>query len=298
MSDESSVKVKIVGDRGKGPGRRYTPYHAILYQFLESVLPEGYKLSVEHQLYKESQRVDVLIIRQESVGAGEWDVEVPSLVEQLGEISLIEFKSPGDELEANDINRMLGYCSQYAVMEGVGQERLTAGFIVPKVREGVLERFKTLKGELTEEVEAAGIWRGWLGCSRAFVLETSKVWSLSERDKLWYVLSPEFEKKPEVLRELTREQVALYNGMYERLKRLSKEEAMPLRNQEELMANLERSMREYFSSLSPEERFKGATLEQRVAGLAPEQVLRAYSPSELLRALPPEVLEQLRKQLT
>ncbi|MFM7199738.1 MAG: hypothetical protein ACKO6N_03015 [Myxococcota bacterium] len=73
---------------------------------------------------------------------------------------------------------------------------------------------------------------------------------------------------------------------------------MPLRNQEELMANLERSMREYFSSLTLEQRIAGASPQELLKVYSPEKLLGALPPSEILRALPPEVLEQLRKQLT
>ncbi|MFM7204164.1 MAG: hypothetical protein ACKO6N_25570 [Myxococcota bacterium] len=258
--------------------KQRSPYHSICYQFLESVLPARFRLTPEYMLYKEPQRIDLLVICQDVLLPALPDEDLPSLVSHLGKTTLLEFKGPTDILAPEDVNRLLGYACQYAVMEKTPQEELRLGFLASTVPAGVVSRVKQLKGELKEV--SHGVWEGSLCSSPLFALETSKIWKKEQGERLWCVLSPAFLETPWLINDLTKEQVMLYYAMVERLEIHAKEEPMALRNFEELNARLEKAKQEFMSK---------ATLEDYIQTLGLATVLSRIPVEVRMQDVPVEV---------
>ncbi|MFM7200094.1 MAG: hypothetical protein ACKO6N_04825, partial [Myxococcota bacterium] len=235
--------------RGGGEQTR-TPFHAALYQLLSQLLKPHFEVQAEYLLYREPQRIDILVVRRGGEGAavaaggegaevtagGEGvevtagsDAEVgelPSLVSHLGDLTLIEFKGPTDVLSEEDVSKLLGYACQYSVTEGRPPEGLTLGLIGPSITERVIKRVEGLGGTLRRISE--GVWEGGLGGSALFGLETSSVWKQNEHERLWYVLSPGFLSGQVRPKELTEGQLLVYLKMLSWMVKQSEEERMSL----------------------------------------------------------------------
>ncbi|MFM7205028.1 MAG: hypothetical protein ACKO6N_30000 [Myxococcota bacterium] len=306
---KSSVPGHVEKVERRGP----TPYHAAFYQLLRRLLPPNFEVQAEYPLYREPQRIDMLVVRRglkEEVGA---EQELPSLVSHLGEVTLLEFKGPTDVVSGEDISRLLGYGCQYGVMEGRGPEDLTLGLIGSSFGERVLKRVSGHGGRL--EWVSQGVWEGHLGGSVLFGLETGELWEAGEHERLWYLLSPGFVREPERAKELTEMQRLVYIMMVDRLLSLSKEERMALTNYEALKTEVEEIMARYMRGLPlekrleglpaeevlkayrPEEVLKAYRPEERLAGMKVDDVLKAFKPEELVAALTPEALALLKSHL-
>ncbi|MFM7200173.1 MAG: hypothetical protein ACKO6N_05225 [Myxococcota bacterium] len=264
--------------------RAHTPFHAAFYQFLERLLAPQFELHVEHVLYKEPQRVDVLVIRRERGGELRDDLELPSLWKHLGDLSLLEFKGPTDVLDVSDVSRLVGYGSQYGVKEGLAPGALTLGMIASAVSEEVVERVQQHGGELVRVSE--GVWEGRLNGSSLFALETSVLWLGDQHERLWYILSPGMLKEPGRLKDLTDAQRMVYILMMDRLLTTSKEEEMMLKDFSRLKTEFEKVREEYVMTLPSALKLKGVPTSERLEGVPTSELLARVPTSERLEGVP------------
>lgn len=264
--------------------KQRTLWHPICCDCIEFTLPTGYGALREYLLHREPQRLDLLVILQEST-PGEID-QLPALMSRLGKVTLIEYKSVTDALAAEDASVVSGYGAQLMVQRGVVPAEITLGVIAVQMTDPFLQRLHAHGGTL--EQVTPGAWEGHLNGSPLFMLETAKVWKENARDRLFYLLTPDFMQHPEHLFPLTLEQEVLYNMISERLIERKPEGVMALRNYEELKARYDRALQERLNRMSPEERFRGATVEERLKGLRPEERLQGLRHEEIARILTPE----------
>jgi hypothetical protein len=60
---------------------------------------------------------------------------------------------------------------------------------------------------------------------------------------------------------------------------------------------MQQALRDFLTTLSPEERLEGLSSKERLKGLPPEERLEGLSPEQRLEGLSPEELERLRQLL-
>src|SRR5262249_39452555 len=85
-----------------------TAWHPMLVKLLEVYLPEGYQLIAEFLLARQSQRVDIVVIRKVDVDLGPVK-KLHSILDYLRAHTLIEHKGPTDDLAAEDLLTLLAY---------------------------------------------------------------------------------------------------------------------------------------------------------------------------------------------
>lgn len=294
--------------------KQRTLWHPIACDCIEFTLPTGYEAVREHILHREPQRLDLLVILQEST-PGEID-QLPALMSRLGKVTLIEYKGVTDELAGEDASVVSSYGAQLMIQRGLTPQDITLGVIAVRITEVFCRRVEAHGGTIHQV--SAGVWEGLLNGSPLFMLETSQVWKGNQQDKLFYLLTPEYLQRPECLFPMTPEQEMLYNMIAERLIERKPEGAMALRNYEELRATwlhmfLERFKRmpmeerraivstltpeDRLEGLEPEERLQGLKAEERLKGLQAEDIARVIGPEELVRALTPEQRAELKALL-
>ena len=90
------------------PGKVRTWWHPLLVNLLRWQLGDHYRLEEEVSVGQKPLQIDILLLRKEQ---GDLPAEaraiLAGLVERLGVLTLIEFKSPLDTLEASDLPKFL-----------------------------------------------------------------------------------------------------------------------------------------------------------------------------------------------
>jgi hypothetical protein len=292
---------------GQQPGKIRTWWHPLLVGLLRWQLGSHYHLEEEVPVGQKPLQIDILLLRKEQ---GELPASarqiLAGLVEYLGELTLVEFKSPSDTLRAGDFQTFLAYVLLYRAQNQplLESSKLHLLVIAPKLTKPYRKELRTL-GVTASQVEQ-GIWclQGGLIIHPTWVLETDKLAGLDH--PLLTLVSP----------KLLEDRVATYHILYQggytnlmvylaqqihQFRLLGTEFAMQHLGSEDQMKQV---WRDLLATLSPEERLEGLSPEERLRGLASQkgrQALRDFlatlPPEELLRVLTPEAKERLRELL-
>src|SRR5438105_10683652 len=96
------------------PGKIRTWWHPLLAGLLRWQLGEHYHLQEEVPVGQKPLQIDILLLHKEQ---GELPASarriLAGLVEYLGTLTLLEFKSPSDTLRAGDFQTLLAYALLY-----------------------------------------------------------------------------------------------------------------------------------------------------------------------------------------
>jgi hypothetical protein len=273
------------------PGKIRTWWHPLPANLLRWQLGSHYHLEEEVPVGRKPLQIDILLLRKEDGALPEVTRRVlAGLAEYLGELTLLEFKSPSDALRAGDFQTFLAYALLYRAQNQPLLEpgRLHLLVLAPRLTRPYREELRVLG--VTAEAEAPGVWRlqGGLVVHRTWLLETGEL--AGPDHPLLSLVSPEFlENLPAVYERLRRAgytDLAVYMAQQVNQFRLrGKEFAMQHLGAEDQM---EQVLCDILASLP---------LEKRLAVLSPEERLQGLSPEERLRGLTPEELERLRRLL-
>jgi hypothetical protein len=280
------------------PGKTRTWWHPLLASVLRWQLGSHYHLLEEVPVGRKPLQIDLLLLEK---GQGDLPAYarqiLAGLVERLGELTLIEFKSPSDALQAGDFQTFLAYALLYRAQNQPLLEpgKLHLLVVAPRLTRPYREELQVLG--VTAHQEEPGIWRlqGGVVVHDTWVLETEVLAGLSH--PLLTVLSPH------VLQARVATYDALHQGGYNKLmmyvfqqinqfRLLGKEFAMQHLGAEDEM---QLTWRDLLASLPPEERMEGIAPQERIKGLSPEDRLEGLSLEDRLRGLSPEEWKRLQK---
>jgi hypothetical protein len=298
------------------PGKTRTWWHPLLAGLLRWQLGSHYLLQEEVNVGKKPLQIDILLLQKIQ---GELPPEarriLAGLAEYLGELTLLEFKSPSDTLRAGDFQTFLAYALLYRAQNGplLDPGKLHLVVIAPRLTEPYREELRLLG--VTVLPQEPGIWRleGGVAVHPTWVLETEVLAGVSH--PLLTLFSPW------ILRDRLRTYDSLRQGGYadmmvyvaqqiRQFQSLGKDFAMQHLGAEDQMPQV---LRDFLASLSLEERLVGISPKELLQGLSPDQLQQAWrnllvsrspeerleglSPEERLRGLSPEELERLRQLL-
>jgi hypothetical protein len=273
------------------PGKIRTWWHPLLANLLRWQLGSHYHLEEEVPVGLKPLQIDILLLQKEQ---GELPASarqiLAGLVEYLGELTLLEFKSPSDTLRGGDFQTFLAYALLYRAQNQplLAPEKLHMLVLAPRLTRPYREELQVLG--VTAQQQEGGVWRlhGGMVIHPTWVLETEVLAGLSH--PLLTLFSPKF----------LQDGVATYNtlhqgGYTELVVYLAQQiNQFRLQGQEFAMQHLgaqdelKRVLRDLWATMTPEERSEVFPVEERLKGLSPE---------ELLRGLTPEAKERLRQLL-
>jgi hypothetical protein len=281
------------------PGKIRTWWHPLLANLLRWQLGTHYHLEEEVPVGQKPLQIDILLLHKEQ---GELPPSaqqaLAGLVEHLGELTLLELKSPSDTLRAGDFQTFLAYALLYRAQNQplLRPSDLHLLVLAPRLTKPYREELRVLG--VTPQPQQPGVWRleGGLAVHPAWVLETEELAGLSH--PLLTLFSPTF------LRDGVATYDALHRAGYTTLvvylaqqihqfRLLGKEFAMQHLGSEEMR----RVLRDILATLPPDERLEVLSPEERLRGLTPEERLKGLSPEERLQGLSAEELERLRRLL-
>jgi hypothetical protein len=291
------------------PGKIRTWWHPLLANLLRWQLGSHYHLEEEVPVGQKPLQIDLLLLQKEE---GELPLSarqiLAGLAEHLGNLTLLEFKSPTDTLRTGDFQTFLAYALLYRAQNQplLEPSNLHLLVIAPRLTKPYLEELRTLG--VTVLQEDAGVWRlqGGLVIHPMWVLETEVLAGVSH--PLLTLVSPRFLQDrvtvyddlrlsgyTELVVYLAQQIVQFHlQGKEFAMQHLGTEEQM----QQVLLDLLNKMPVEFrIKCLSPEERLEGLSPEERLEGLSPEERLEGLSPEERLQGLTPEQLERVRALL-
>jgi hypothetical protein len=220
-------------------------------------------------------QIDILLLQKEQ---GELPASarrvLAGLVEYLGPLTLLEFKSPSDTLRAGDFQTFLAYALLYRVQNQplLDPAQLHLLVLAPRLTRPYREELQTLS--VTAQAQEPGIWRlqGGLALHPTWVLETEALAGLDH--PLLTLVSPTFLTNPVSAYDLLRQ------GGYTNLVVYLAQQIQQFRTRGEEFAmqhlgtedELKQVLREIMATMSPEERLQGLSEEERLRGLTPEQL--------------------------
>jgi hypothetical protein len=270
---------------GATPGKIRTWWHPLLANLLRWQLGSHYHLEEEVPVGQKPLQIDILLLLKEQ---GELPPSarqiLAGLVEYLGDLTLLEFKSPSDTLRAGDFQTFLAYALLYRAQNQplLEPSRLHLLVLAPKLTKPYQEELRVLG--VTAQRQEPGIWRlqGGLVVHPSWVLETEELAGLDH--PLLTLVSPTFLANRLATYELLRQggytNLVVYLAQQVHQFRLrGKEFAMQHLGTED---ELKQVLRDLWATMSAEERL---------------EVVQGLSPEELLRGLSPEKLERLRQLL-
>jgi hypothetical protein len=289
------------------PGKIRTWWHPLLASLLRWQLGSHYHLEEEVPVGRKPLQIDLLLLQKEQ---GELPARarqiLSGLVEYLGELTLLEFKSPSDTLRAGDYQTFLAYAFLYRAQNQplLDPARLHLLVLAPRLTGPYQDELRTLG--VNAQAQEPGIWRlqGGVALHPTWVLETEVLAGPSH--PLLTLVSPTFLASPgsayEFLRQGGYTNLVVYLTQQINQFRLRGEEfAMQhLGTEDELTPVL----RDILATMSPEERLKWLpqddvkqVLRDVLATMSPEERLEGLSAEERLKGLRPEELEHLRELL-
>jgi hypothetical protein len=263
----------------------------LLVSLLRWQLGSHYHLEEEVPVGKKPLQIDILLLQKEQgdLPAAARQI-LAGLVEYLGELTLLEFKSPSDTLRPGDFQTFLAYALLYRAQNDplLEPERLHLVVLAPRLTKPYREELRVL-GVTAQQVET-GIWRlqGGQVLHPTWVLETEELAGLSH--PLLTLVSPVFLADRLATYELMRQsgytELVVYLGQQVHQFHLQgREFAMQHLHAEDEM---EQVLRDFIATLSTEERLAGMSNQERLKGMSAE---------ECLEALPSEEVERLRQLL-
>jgi hypothetical protein len=284
-----------------GPTRRAlrhmkTAWHPLLVVLLEHLLPhEWYRLLPELQLTKEPQRIDTVIIRKRRrVGAPPEPTHLVSVLGGLRAHTIVHFKGPSDELEASDALQLLGYASQYMVLEAIlDPSAIALRVIAPTLTPRFAAQVRRMGGSLKVTAQP-GVHEGALSMFALRVIETALAYP-AEGDHLLYTLSPQYVSRPTDFPTFDDEEKALFLFVAQCVERLRKDPnwSTLVKDAAKVTRSYDEARLAFLKSIPVKDRLAGLTPEQRLDGLPPEQIGRALAPGDLVLALSDEALRAL-----
>ena len=257
------------------PGKIRTWWHPLLASLLRWQLGSHYHLEEEVPVGQKPLQIDILLLQKEQ---GELPAStrriLAGLVEYLGPLTLLEFKSPSDTLRAGDFQTFLAYALLYRAQHQplLDPAQLHLLVLAPRLTKPYREELQTL--EVTLQPQEPGIWRlqGGLALHPTWVLETAALAGLNH--PLLTLVSPTFLANPvsayDQLRQAGYTNLVVYLTQQIQQFRMSGEEfAMQHLGTED---ELKQVLREIMATMSPEERLEGLSAEERLQGLTPQQL--------------------------
>ena len=110
----SSASFQTPESQPPKPGKIRTWWHPLLANLLRWQLGTHYHLEEEVLVGQKPLQIDMLLLRKEQGELpGSARQILAGLVEYLGELTLLEFKSPSDVLQAGDFQTFLAYALLY-----------------------------------------------------------------------------------------------------------------------------------------------------------------------------------------
>jgi hypothetical protein len=179
------------------PGKIRTWWHPLLASLLRWQLGDHYHLEEEVPVGQKPLQFDILLLQKEQ---GELPASarriLAGLVEYLGPLTLLEFKSPSDTLRAGDFQTFLAYALLYRAQKQplLDPAQLHLLVLAPRLTKPYREELQTLS--VTAQAQEPGIWRlqGGLAVHPTWVLETEALAGLNH--PLLTLVSPTFLTNP------------------------------------------------------------------------------------------------------
>ncbi|MFO0603314.1 MAG: hypothetical protein U0324_09080 [Polyangiales bacterium] len=269
---------------------------------IEQRRPRSVAVSLEFVLQRQSQRVDVLLLRRtRAVEDGDARV-LRSLWRHVRRVGLLEFKSVARLFAAGDLYRLVALGWHWLARNPKRTpDDLVLVLVVPALTDTLLDELARCGAVLV--AQEPGYHAATVRGVELVVAETDVV-SESERDDHLRVFSHhaiETEEVVEWLREHTDlpEDAVLSPEEVDKnrpfITKLAK--SIPLRirlegeKPEDIVASL--TPEERLAGLAPEERLAGLAPQERLAGIAPEDIARALSEADRVLALPDAALRAL-----
>jgi hypothetical protein len=263
-------------------------------------LGNHYHLEEEVPVGKKPLQIDILLLRKEQ---GDLPPSVrqvlAGLVERLGELTLLEFKSPSDTLRSGDFRTFLAYAFLYLAQNHplLEPSKLHLVVLAPRLTRPYQDEMHLLG--VTAREEEGGIWRlqGGPVVHPAWVLETEELAGLQH--PLLTVFSPQF------LRERVPTYALLRQGGYTELMVYMAQQITQFRQRGEEFAmqhlgtedQLHQVLLDMWNVMTPEEREQVWPVKERLKGVKPEERLEDLSAEDIVQALSPERLQRLRQLL-
>jgi hypothetical protein len=271
--------------------------------------PSGFEARPEVQLSRRPRRVDLLLLRREDVHGDHEARILRGLWPRLGQVTILELKSPVRGFRRSDLIRLGSYGAQYHAdhaEELDSPAALTLVLVVPRL-EAALEAEIAHLGWRLEPLghgyaELRGAWY------TTFVVFTNHV-AEAERDDFLRIFSDHDLQTTEAHHWLEHWLADRGPTDHERPRKGYEEMADKLLNMldtlppERILRKYKRR-RELVQLMEPEERLAGLAPEERLAGLAPDEQILALSdevlrglPEAFIRSLPQPVQSKIRKRL-
>jgi hypothetical protein len=280
------------------PGKIRTWWHPLLASLLRWQLGSHYHLEEEVPVGQKPLQIDILLLQKEQ---GELPASarriLAGLVEYLGPLTLLEFKSPSDTLRAGDFQTFLAYALLYRAQNQplLDPAQLHLLVLAPPLTRPYREELQTLG--VTAQPRETGIWRlqGGLALHPTWVLETEALAGLTH--PLLTLVSPTFLADPGSAYDLLHQggytNLVVYLAQQIQQFRLHREEfAMQHLGTED---ELKQVMREILATMSPKERLE--TLSKKELRQVMREVLATMSPKERLETLSEKELKQVMREV-
>jgi len=286
-SPEASMRLGL-------PESARTAWHPMFVALLERRLQPGYRLVPELQLSREPLRADVVVIRLEGTPAGEPE-RLRSILTHLSPHTLIQFKGPTTDLEADDVLVELVYAPLYMLHYRVTREDLGLILVADHLTPRYVRKFKEMGGRL--ERIGRGVWQGGLQGYRWHGVEAG-ITSEHVTERLSYAFTKRFLREPTTVGRLDAEDTLMYIWLCQKVEQFRKERGvMSVKNYDEWEEEARGALREVLASFSIEERLEGISPEEVLSHIPLKDRLRGVSLEDRLKDLSPEELEQIKKLL-
>jgi hypothetical protein len=265
------------------PGKIRTWWHPLLANLLRWQLGSHYHLEEEVPVGQKPLQIDILLLEKEE---GELPPSarqiLAGLVEYLGELTLLEFKSPTDTLRAGDFQTFVAYALLYRAQNDplLDPNKLHLLVIAPWLTRPYQEELRTLG--VTAQEQEPGIWRlhGGMVVHSTWLLETEMLAGLNH--PLLTLISPKFLENGVATYDMLKEggygNLMVYLAQQiNQFRQLAKEFAMQHLGAEE---ELRQVFRDMWETMSEEEREEVWPVKKRLKGVTPEQLLQDLSPED------------------
>jgi hypothetical protein len=300
------------------PGKIRTWWHPLLASMLRWQLGSHYQLEEEIPVGQKPLQIDILLLRKEQ---GELPASarkiLAGLVEYLGELTLLEFKSPSDTLRAGDFQTFLAYALLYRAQNQPLLEPCNLHLLVlaPRLTRPYREELRVLS--VTAEAQERGVWRlqGGLMVHPTWVLETEELAGLDH--PLLTLVSPILLKNRSATYDLflqagytnmmvymhqqiqqfrmSGEEFAMQHlGAEDELKQVLMDLWATMSTEQRLETLTPAEIQRLMATLPPEKRLVGLSEEEILAHTSIKKRLASIPPEEILSGLTPEQLKRLR----
>jgi hypothetical protein len=249
-----------------------------------------YKVELEKDLSIKKQRLDVLIIEQES---GSHISELPDGLENLTRRNLMTYKSLRQPLDAWALDELIGHYVNYRKQSSPSLEALLPVEDFGLYAVGVRHPEK-LEKEIALELVKKGVYDIHWGSRQIRLIVLSEVPKI-KRNALWLLFSGIVENVQYGVSQYNWRQPDLSTAINDLFEFYQIEGiAMPY-----TVEDYKRDVKEkVLKSLTPEELLERLPLEEILKRLPPEELLKRVPPEEFLKRLTREEIEAYLKKLS